>query len=383
MTQDNGQTKIIWDDSRMHSTSTDVAYVTGTREEIMLLFGESRAEDTNTEEIRAQLKERIILSPVTAKHLSILLNKGINDYEAKFGLLEMKSLPPAGQGRHLSLYSPFPKSDIKDEKSGLPLQLVKNLNVQYGFERSFKIFEKTLLANRFLLGFKKDSIIQNPHEKILDICRQMDMPENFLKAFQENLPEANIVLFGFEENEKTCVYKAYLEFGKKYGNIIKENPYRAEPFIMHQGFKWDTSDNTKRAVARYTCFPAFSVENMLERLLNVFYSKKDKSPFDIAENIVTLGLSRADKYEFLYFEAEEENNPRRSFDINMYRANLRLKELYPLLLEMCRHYSIPPDNFHSLYEPVKSQIFGHLSGGVEREGRDFLTVYFGEKGSTR
>ena len=277
----------------------------------------------------------------------------------------------------------FPRVERTDEKAGKLYKGVNSLNVQVGFERSFKILEKTLLTDRFLMGFKKRSIKQKSLDSIVNICRQIDMPENFLDTFQEYLPEANIVLFGFEKNERTCVYKAYLEFGEKYGNMIRENPYRTEPFIMHQGFKWDASDNTKRAVARYTCFPGFSVEDMLERLSNVFYSKKYKSPFDIAENIVTLGLSRADEYEFLYFEAEEENNPRRSFDINMYRANLRLTELYPLLLKMCRHYSIPPDNFHSLYDPVKTQIFGHLSGGVDREGRDFLTVYFGEKGSTR
>jgi len=32
---------------------------------------------------------------------------------------------------------------------------------------------------------------------------------------------------------------------------------------------------------------------------------------------------------------------------------------------------------------VKDQKFGHLSGGTDREGRDFLTVYFSVKGSSR
>jgi hypothetical protein len=233
------------------------------------------------------------------------------------------------------------------------------------------------------MGFKRRNIIQEPNKSIVNICQQIGMPEDFLDTFQKYLPESNIVLFGFEGDKGNRLYKAYLEFGHRITEVIKENPDKPEPFLIHMAFKWDASDNSKKTTARYTCFPLFTVDNILERLLNVFYSKNKKSPFDIAEKIITLGLSRADEYEFLYFEAEEENNPRRSFDINMYRANLRLKEIYPLLLEVCRHYSIPPEIFHGLYEPVKSQIFGHLSGGVEREGRDFLTVYFGEKGSTR
>jgi len=66
----------------------------------------------------------------------------------------------------------------------------------------------------------------------------------------------------------------------------------------------------------------------------------------------------------------------------MYRANLLLNELYPFLLDIMKHYSIPAEEFHVLYEPVKSQIFGHLSGGIDRQDRDFLTIYFGVKGST-
>jgi hypothetical protein len=87
--------------------------------------------------------------------------------------------------------------------------------------------------------------------------------------------------------------------------------------------------------------------------------------------------------EHLYVEVEEEGNPRVSFDLNLYWANLLLGELYPYLLMMCRHFGIPEEDFHRHYEPVKTQIFGHLSGGTDRHGRDFLTVYYGVKGSSR
>jgi len=62
----------------------------------------------------------------------------------------------------------------------------------------------------------------------------------------------------------------------------------------------------------------------------------------------------------------------------VYGANLELQEVYPFLLDMCRHYSIPEEQFHNLYEPTKTQILGHLAGGIDREGRDFFTIYFGE-----
>ncbi|MFH0882469.1 MAG: hypothetical protein V2A56_05755, partial [bacterium] len=79
-----------------------------------------------------------------------------------------------------------------------------------------------------------------------------------------------------------------------------------------------------------------------------------------------------------YLEVNEENNPRSSFDINMYGANLRLEVLHPFFLDMCHHYSISDQHFDNLYEPIKTKICGHLGGGNDGKGKDFLTVYFGD-----
>ncbi len=93
--------------------------------------------------------------------------------------------------------------------------------------------------------------------------------------------------------------------------------------------------------------------------------------------------SRTRPGELLYFEATEEGNPRKSFDVNVYRANLKVAEVYPLLVRIARHYAVDSQAVEEVYEGIRDQVLGHLSGGVDREGRDFLTIYFSEKGSTR
>jgi len=364
----------------MRSAYANVANVASGREEIVLMFGITQARHAAQAEVKIQLTDRITLNPFAAKRLSILLNNALQDYETRYGPLQIEPRRPETPTIQIQ---PFPKTERTDEKAGMLFQLVNSLNVQVGFERSFKILQNTLLANRFLVGFKRRSIKQEPHESIVNICRQIDMPEDFLETFHKYLPESNIVLFGFEGNERNCLYKAYLEFGHRITEVIKENPDKPEPFLIHRGFKWDASDNSQKATARYTCFPSCTVQDMLERLSNVFYSHRHRSPFEIAEGIINLAANRVGPDEFLYFEANETDNPRISFDINMYRANLRMKELYPFLLDIVRHYSIPDKQFHNLYEAVSSYIFGHLTGGIDREGRDFLTVYFGVKGSSR
>jgi hypothetical protein len=373
-----GNAKIVWDESNVNSLYANVAQVKAVQEDFMLLFGMTPQRQLEQHERRAQLATRVILSPFTAKRLLVMLNNVIREYETAYGLLDEKTVIRRDQRLTPSFCLPPFESGEALEKVGLLFQLLKNLNLRVGFERSFKVSERTLLGSRFLLAVEKNSIGQNPHEKILDICIRINMPKNFLNIFQENLPEANTVGFSIEENKTTCVVKAYLEFKSRYEEAKKKKPDKPEPYLSHLGFKWDVTDNTRSALTRYTCFPAFTVEDMLERLSIGFYRDNDRNPFKIVKGILDFASSKVGHDKFLYIDVNEENNPRTSFDINMYGANLRLKELYPFWLEMCRHYSIPDEQFHRLYDPEKNRIFGHLSGGIDRKGRDFLTVYFGE-----
>ena len=95
-TQTIGQTKIVWDDSSMRSVYSNVANVAGGREEIVLLFGMNQAWHAGQKEVQVQLTDRVVLSPFAAKRLSILLNNVINDYERRYGALEVAAQRPEG-----------------------------------------------------------------------------------------------------------------------------------------------------------------------------------------------------------------------------------------------------------------------------------------------
>ena len=370
------EVKIRWDRSNTRSAHADRFNVMVTQEEIILCFGLNQAPDVGQKEMTVQLSNGIVLSPFAAKRLANALNRVLRDYESKYGPLKVKAAPSTD----LAQIAPLSEKPPFSEKAGLLFHLVKNLNTEYGFERSFKISEKTLLGNRFLFTMSKHAIGQNPHEAILNICRKMDMPKKLLEVFHGNLPSANYVHFGFEEDEKSYIYKAYLEFWTDWENEIGKKSNPSDPFLVHLGFKWDVSEPTRCVLTRYTCYPFLSVENILERLSKVFYGDRYRTPFEIAKGIVTLASTRISHERILYIEAEEENNPRRSFDMNMYGAKIPLEELYPLLMDMCQHYSIPAAEFDILYDQFKAKLFGHLSGGIDREGKDFLTLYYGVEG---
>ena len=66
---------IRWDDAAMKSAYANVCNVTGTREEIVLLFGVNQSWNTATRELVIQLLNRVILSPFAAKRLNLLLTR--------------------------------------------------------------------------------------------------------------------------------------------------------------------------------------------------------------------------------------------------------------------------------------------------------------------
>lgn len=357
--------------------SADLFKVTASREEVALLFGER--QPSGHEEVVARLTKRVLISPFVAKRLLFALQDAIRNYESKFGSLNKNTV--TGTDRHIKrppLSLPHFKSELAARWIGRLFEQLKSLDLPVGLERSFKISEKKLSSNRFLLAFEPKNIAENPYAAISGICDRMDMPGEFLKAFNQELSEATMIGFGIEEEESTCVVKAYLEFRNRYEEAIRRNPRPSDPYVSHLGFKWNAADNAKGALANYMCYPGFTAGEMLERIAEAFYPSPSRKSFEIIESILVLASKKVGQDKFLYLEVNELGNPRSSFDINLYGANLRLEELQPYFLDECRHYSIPEDEFSGFYDSVKTSTLGHIAGGRDRKGRDFLTVYFGE-----
>ncbi len=83
--QPEGGPKVTWDDSKMRSSYANVCNVLGTREEIMLLFGTNQAWHGGQKQVTIALSERIVLNPYAAKRLQQLLEKGLKEYESRYG----------------------------------------------------------------------------------------------------------------------------------------------------------------------------------------------------------------------------------------------------------------------------------------------------------
>src|SRR5687768_6514497 len=92
---------VRWDDSAMRTSYANVVNGTGTREEVVLLFGIHQAWHGAVKEIPVQLQDRVILSPYAAKRLHLLMGHLLKEYEGRYGPLKVDAsavqvTPPEG-----------------------------------------------------------------------------------------------------------------------------------------------------------------------------------------------------------------------------------------------------------------------------------------------
>ncbi len=81
---------VKWDDTDMRTSYANVVNATSTREEITLFFGTNLTWNPGeAREFNVKLSDRVVLNPYAAKRLKLMLEKGINEYEAKFGELKV------------------------------------------------------------------------------------------------------------------------------------------------------------------------------------------------------------------------------------------------------------------------------------------------------
>jgi hypothetical protein len=80
---------VKWDDSSMSTTYANVCNVTGTREEVALLFGTNQTLYTGQKEVTVKVTNRVVLSPFAAKRLQKLLENVLAQYESRFGKLNI------------------------------------------------------------------------------------------------------------------------------------------------------------------------------------------------------------------------------------------------------------------------------------------------------
>jgi hypothetical protein len=237
-----------------------------------------------------------------------------------------------------------------------------------GFERSFKMSAGSLLGDRYLLGVQRNAL---PDAVLLDICQHIQMPRGQLAAMQESLPRASTVHFGFEQSEASGTHKVYLEFASALDPVLRTG----DAALLHIAYKWDMANPRNSTIAKYLCYPDIVADELVGRHAALYSDRAGDLTVTITREILDLALRRAGG-RLMYLEVSEQGNPRRSFDVNLHEAGLFVEDIEPCLYDLRQHYGISPEQFDPMFALVRRARLAHLSGGINRHGKDFVTVYY-------
>lgn len=257
---------------------------------------------------------------------------------------------------------------------------VGRLDAKIDFEPSFKAVGGQVFHDRFLLGFDRRETGERHDEIIASICEKIGMPDGLLTPFEDGLPGANHVYFGVEKGASGLLFKAYLEFRDQIAEDITDAAGDGAPLRLFTGFKWDSSLPDRQVVSRYLWYPSLSLSGIAERLRVVMDAEDHRAGLlEFAEALAKRASQRIPPGDIHYLEVAEAGNPRRSFDLNIYKSSLRLEDVFPDLLRALRCLDVPFRQLEPVYRRIKSERFGHLAAGVDREDNDFFSVYYGVK----
>jgi hypothetical protein len=355
---------VRWEERDVKTAYANAISVGLAPEEIALRFG----MQVSPEVVAAS--HTIVLNPVIAKQFAVILQQAMAQYK-------FREAPPPPPGTPQAPILPL--MERISEQARLPLRLAAGLGVGYALTGSFKMHPRTLAPNRYLMTLAKARMGEDADARILEVCRGMAMPAELLAPFAERLKPAHYVHFGFEQAERSCLYKVYMEYWTTWREEL-EVKRRSEPFVGGYGYKWDPASGSRSALTRYTCHPLLPLDALVERVAKLCERAPSAKPVEIARGLLEAAARRIPAEKMLYLEADEEGNPRRSFDINLLQAKVLLAELYPLWAAMCEHYTVDEEAFDAMFTPIRNEVFAHIQGGVDREGRDFITIYYGSEG---
>jgi len=87
---------VNWDDSGMSTSYANVVNAFSTREEFTLLFGTNQTWSLGAgKTVDIKLSNRLVMNPLVAKRLHVLMGRLLQEYESRYGKLEISGVSPS------------------------------------------------------------------------------------------------------------------------------------------------------------------------------------------------------------------------------------------------------------------------------------------------
>jgi tryptophan halogenase len=260
-----------------------------------------------------------------------------------------------------------------------PQDIVDELSVDYGYERSAKLVRGELFTDRYLLSVHKDDFGSDPYDTLSRALHRLNAPPDSCSQISHELTGADVIHFGYERQSEQFIYKAYLEYASRFRAYLAAGDF-TESQLVHVAYKWNPMQAGESVKTYYSCQPAIAKLDLIGSIQLAYKGLEFQPPCQAVAAILEQALQRAGHQDLMLMQVYEENNPRSSYDLNLYNAEMTVSDTQSLLSQVAEYFSIPQREWSAFMHAASREQLGHISGGVGRNGQEFLTIYSGVVG---
>lgn len=232
-------------------------------------------------------------------------------------------------------------------------------------ESSVKLVPGAVLAERYLLSVPARGLTPQQAAELVRVATSLGLEPARADLVADDLRLATTLHFGFEREGERTTLKLYCEFPLARGWEVARRA--GHPMLVHRAVKWDPNDATRAAVSRYVAHPARSVVDTAARIRDML---GPGAPADLALSLLNRAAGRVGAEERLFLEVEEEGSARKSFDLKLYETRFTTADLSPAIPGLIAYFGLGELR-------VPAAALGHIAGGQGRDGKPFLTLYYG------
>lgn len=262
-----------------------------------------------------------------------------------------------------------------------------------GIERSCKFGPGILSRERLLLGQTAALLAGTT----LDAApRFLKLPASAKLAYMQDRLRANFIYLGFDGSASSLSYRIYLEFPVNLAQQRDPATDQMAPALLARGYKWDAlrPELDHYDATDYWWHPRLTVDQIHMRLAALWAQQPDGADAPpaagadggqatgaaqaLVQRTIDLARARSNALNWQYLEVTEPASSRQSFDLNVYEANLRMAELEGEMRALAQALGIADADLTAFLKDTADATLGHVSGGMGRDGRPFMTLYYTE-----
>ena len=253
--------------------------------------------------------------------------------------------------------------------------LVRRLDSPYGYERSVKIIDARIYNERMLLSLHRDSLGGAPELRLGEMLGQLDFPTARTPDVLALLHRSDHVHFGYERYSTGFLYKCYLEDSTAFTGAGAGS--HGGDSLVYTAFKWSPGNTRDPRTSYYIGYPSASLPEIREIIRAVYQYPAVPVVLAVVMGILDDPRLQDDDNRPMVMTVTEADNPRLSFDLNLYDAEMQVRDMEDALLQVAGYFELDLQAWREFYRHIAGYRLGHLAGGRDASGREFFTLYFG------